>query len=133
MVQGSPIYGYLLTSAEVRSASHDTVVCTLPLDKQHINSKNILHGSVSCTIADWMGGLVIAARGPGQQRGVSVDIHTTYIASATIEDALWIEGKAEKVGGKLAYTTIKIFAHRKDAEPDTRLLIVQATHTKYVG
>jgi acyl-coenzyme A thioesterase 13 len=40
-------------------------------------------------------------------QGVSTDIHVSYLSSAKLGDELVITATADKVGGSLAYTSIR--------------------------
>lgn len=95
------------------------------------NNKNILHGSVSATIIDWIGGLVIASTG-NENRGVSVDIHVTYSGSAEEGDLLIIEGKSRKIGGNLIFISVEIRARKAGDEGSEEKIVVTGSHTKYI-
>lgn len=126
---GSPIYAYLLSDVRITSATKGYVVCRLSLTKTHMNSGGGLHGSVSATIIDWMGGMAIASHDLREKTGVSVDIHAVYQSSVKDGDEIEIEGIAEKVGGSLAYTRINIFKVEGGQRGRT---VVTGTHTKFV-
>jgi uncharacterized protein (TIGR00369 family) len=126
---GSPIYAFLLTSVRVVSASKGHVVCRLPLTKNHMNSKGGIHGSVSATIVDWMGGMAICSYDLRDRAGVSVDIHVTYQSSAKDGDEIEIEGIASRVGGSLAFTHVNIY---KVQDGQRGVAVVTGTHTKFV-
>lgn len=126
---GSPIYAYLLSDVRITSATKGHVVCRLSLTKTHMNSGGGLHGSVSATIIDWMGGMAIASYDLREKTGVSVDIHAVYQSSVKDGDEIEIEGIAEKVGGSLAYTKINIFKVEGGQRGRT---VVTGTHTKFV-
>ena len=79
---------------------------------------------MSACLTDWAGGLAIASTGL-EQTGVSTDIHTSFVSTAKSGDVLEIEGKASKVGGTLAFTTVEI---RKGGGG----VVCTGTHTKYV-
>lgn len=109
----------------------------MPVSKTLMNSKNILHGSTSATIVDWIGGIVIASTSPGRfkNRGVSVDIHATYVGAAKEGDLLIIRGKSNKVGRNLAFIDVQILGRKpgaKETGEDDRV-VCSGTHTKYVG
>ncbi|KAI4770869.1 hypothetical protein E4T44_14375 [Aureobasidium sp. EXF-8845] len=116
---GSPIYAFLLTPVRVVSASKGHVVCRLPLTKSHLNSKGGIHGSVSATIVDWMGGMAIA----------SYDLREKTGSSAKEGDEIEIEGIADKVGGSLAFTKVNIF---KVQNGQRGAAVITGTHTKFV-
>lgn len=124
-----PIYAFLLTPVKIISASKDYCLAHLPLSENHMNSQNSLHGSVSATIIDWMGGMAIATHDLRTGTGVSVDIHVTYQSGAKIGEEIEIEGIAERVGGNLAYTRVNIF---KVEDGRRGKIIVSGTHTKFV-
>ncbi|THW50161.1 hypothetical protein D6C84_06728 [Aureobasidium pullulans] len=126
---GSPIYAFLLTPVRLVSASKGHVLCRLPLTQNHMNSKGGIHGSVSATIVDWMGGMAIASWDLREKTGVSVDIHVTYQSSAKEGDEIEIEGIADKVGGSLAFTKVNIF---KVQDGQRGAAVITGTHTKFV-
>ena len=120
----SAIYEILLNDIEIVAAKNGTMKARLRVLPVHLNSKGTLHGTVSACLTDWAGGLAIASTGLANT-GVSTDIHTTFISTAKEGDWLEIEGRAVKVGGSLAYTTVEI---RKD----TGAVVAIGSHTKYV-
>ncbi|KAF2001311.1 Thioesterase/thiol ester dehydrase-isomerase [Amniculicola lignicola CBS 123094] len=125
----SPIYQFLLEDVELTFASKGVVRARLLLTKNHINAHGGLHGSVSATIVDWIGGLAIAAWENRTKTGVSTDIHISYVSSAKDGDWIEIEGRAEKVGGTLAYTRTTIFKV-VDGKPGP--VVATGSHTKFV-
>lgn len=128
-LDGSPIYGFLLSSVRVISATPGHIVARLPLTKAHMNSKGGLHGSVSATIVDWAGGLAIASTDLREKTGASIDIHVSYQSSAKDGDEIEIEGVAEKVGGSLAFTRVTIY---RVEQGERGRMVVSGTHTKFV-
>ena len=128
-ISKSPIYKFLLSDANILYASRGLFVSRLFLTSAHLNSSGGLHGSVTATIIDWAGGLAIAAWDCRDQTGVSVDINVSYLNIAREGDEIEIEGFAEKVGGSLAFTTVKIF---KVEEGKRGKLVATGRHTKFV-
>ena len=128
-ISKSPIYKFLLSDASIVHASRGLFVSRLLLTPAHLNSSGGLHGSVTATIVDWAGGLAIAAWDCRNKTGVSVDINVSYVNSAREGDEIEIEGLAEKVGGSLAFTTVKIF---KVEEGKRGKLVATGRHTKFV-
>ncbi|EMC95972.1 hypothetical protein BAUCODRAFT_34733 [Baudoinia panamericana UAMH 10762] len=126
---GSPIYAFLLSDVVITSASKGHVVARLPLSHNHMNSMQSLHGSVSATIVDWMGGMAIATHDLRAGSGVSVDIHVSYQSGAKVGEEIEIEGIAEKVGGSLAFTKINVF---KVEGGKRGRIVITGTHTKFV-
>lgn len=53
----------------------------------------------------------------------------SYLGSAGAGDEIEIEGRAEKVGGSLAFTTISLFTVKEGVRGD---VIVMGRHTKFV-
>ena len=125
----SHIYRFLLSEITLVSAINGTIEAHLDVKDIHVNSKGGLHGTVSACLTDWAGGLAIASTGL-DKTGVSTDIHTTYMATAKAGDKLEIVGRASKVGGTLAFTTVSI----SKINPDGSLKpVANGTHTKYVA
>ncbi|KAF2647855.1 acyl-coenzyme A thioesteras-like protein 13 [Lophiostoma macrostomum CBS 122681] len=125
----SPIYQFLLEDVAFTHASKGLVRARLPLTKNHVNTHGGIHGSVSATIVDWMGGMAIAAYDNRTKTGVSTDIHVSYQSSAKDGDEIEIEGKAGKVGGTLAFTTVTIWKI-VDGKPGP--IVATGSHTKFV-
>lgn len=125
----SPIYQFLLEDIKLIHASKGVVRARLPLTKNHVNAHGGIHGSVSATIVDWVGGMAIAAWEKRTKTGVSTDIHITYQTSAKEGDTIEIEGRASKVGGTLAFTTATIW---KVVDDKAGPVIASGSHTKFV-
>ncbi|KAF7985000.1 hypothetical protein HWV62_9982 [Athelia sp. TMB] len=115
----------------IHSVSPGIVIAHLPLTGNLLNGRKVLHGSVSATIIDWIGGIVIASTGSAN-RGVSVDIHVTYSGAAKEGDLLIIEGKSRKVGRNLAFIGVEIRARKAGSDGEEKI-VVSGSHTKYVG
>lgn len=128
-IPGSPIYAFLFDPITITSASKGYCVARLRLTDRHMNSQKSLHGSVSATIIDWMGGMAIATHDLRSGTGVSVDIHVTYQSGAKLGEEIEIEGIAERVGGNLAYTRVNLF---KVEDGQRGKIVVSGTHTKFV-
>lgn len=128
MLKNSPIYDFLLSDISLVSASKGIVTARLNVQPRHLNSKGTLHGTVSACLTDWAGGLAIASHGR-ENTGFSTDIHTTFISTAKEGDVLEIEGRASKVGGTLAFTSVEI---RKVGEDGASRVVSMGSHTKYV-
>jgi acyl-coenzyme A thioesterase 13 len=126
----SPIYDFLLGNQALHfvSASKGAFKARLKLDTVHVNSKKTIHGSVTATLVDWAGGLAIATHGL-EKTGASVDIHVSYISTAQAGDEIEIEGRADKVGRSLAFTSVTI-TKLVDGKPGP--IVATASHTKYV-
>ena len=125
----SPIYAFLLSTVQIKSASKGHIIARLPLSKNHMNSAGSLHGAVSATSCDWAGGMAISTFDLRDKSGVSVDIHVTYQSGAKLGEEIEIEGVAERVGGSLAFTRISIF---KVESGERGKVVATGTHTKFV-
>lgn len=132
LLQNSPLYAHLFQHIEVTSASPTKVTCTLELFPLHLNSKGSLHGSVSATLVDYMGGLAIACFDERDNTGVSTDMHISFIGGAKTGDTLDLEGRVEKCGDTLAFTTITIRKLEAGKPQGTGALVATGRHTKFV-
>ena len=74
---------------------------------------------------DWAGGMALASMGM-PSTGVSVDIHVSYMGTATEGDNIFIGGKVTGSGRTLSFTEIKITKDGLDGK-----LVASGTHTKY--
>lgn len=125
----SPIYQFLLEDIKLTHASKGVVRARLLLSKNHINAHGGIHGSVSATLIDWVGGMAIAASDNRTKTGVSTDIHISYHSSAKDGDWIEIEGRAGKVGGTLAFTTATIW---KIVDDQPGPIVATGSHTKFL-
>lgn len=125
----SPIYQFLLGDIKLTFASKGVVRARLQLTKNHVNSRGGIHGTTSQCLVDWVGGIAIVSYDLRNNTGVSTDIHVSYASSAKEGDWIEVEGTAQKVGGTLAFTTVKI-SKVVDDEPGP--IIATGSHTKFV-
>lgn len=125
--QHSFLYQALLSDVVLVSAEYGSMVASLKVTSNHLNSKGGLHGSVSATIVDWAGGMAIASTGL-EKTGVSTDIHVSYVSSAKLGDTLTIEAKASRVGRNMGFTTVTIYK----GEGENKSIVVHGTHSKYI-
>lgn len=128
MQRNSPIYNFLLSDISLTSASKGVFTAQLTVKPHHLNSKGTLHGVVSTCLTDWAGGLAIATHGR-EKTGVSTDIHTTFVSTAKEGDVLEVEGRADRVGGTLAFTSVEV---RKVGGDGGSSVVSMGSHTKYV-
>ena len=129
MQKNSPIYDFLLSDITLTSATKGAFIARLTVKPCHLNSKGTLHGVVSTCLTDWAGGLAIATHGR-EKTGVSTDIHTTFISTAKEGDVLEIEGRANKVGGTLAFTAVEI--RKVGGNGSSTSIVATGSHTKFV-
>jgi acyl-coenzyme A thioesterase 13 len=73
--------------------------------------------------------MAIASWDSRSKTGVSVDINVSYVGVARAGDTVEIEARADKVGGSLGFTSVKI---SKVVEGRAGPLIATGRHTKFV-
>ncbi|KAF2402405.1 thioesterase family protein [Trichodelitschia bisporula] len=130
-LSASPIYVLLLppSSITLTHVSKGLIRARLTLTAAHLNSSGSLHGGAAATMVDWAGGLAIAAWDGRERTGVSVEIATSYLAGAGLGTEIEIEGRAERVGGNLAWTSVGIWEVKEGRRGKT---LVLGKHTKFV-
>ncbi|KAN0061926.1 hypothetical protein ACQY0O_005921 [Thecaphora frezii] len=133
VLDANPVYTFLLKDLELVSVEPGIVKAHLPVTSNLMNSHNILHGCTSATIIDWIGGIVIASTSQErfQKRGVSVNIHVSYVGAAKEGEILVITGTSQKVGARLAFIDVEIKAKKQGS--DQERVVVTGSHTKFVG
>lgn len=141
LVVKSPFYSITIPGITLAAASNSSppsapagrVTCLLKVQPHHLNSKNSLHGSLTATLVDFIGGVSIACADPsrGHDTGVSVDITIQYVGGAKAGETIEIEGTAERVGGSLAFTRATIRKHEGDTFGQGSI-VATASHTKFV-
>lgn len=84
---------------------------------------------MSATIVDFVTGLAICSHDLREKTGASVDMHLSFLSTAKAGDVVLIHSTADRVGGSLAFVSIKI---NKVEEDGSEKLVTSAQHTKYV-
>lgn len=125
--QNSPVYSFFFSDIVLVSATNGSMVASLKVHPNLLNSKGGLHGSVSATIVDWAGGMAIASTGL-EKTGLSTDIHVSYVSTAKLGDVLTIEGNVSKAGRNMGFTTVTIYK----GEGEHKTIVAHGTHTKYI-
>lgn len=116
----------LLSGLRITAAQPGAVKFELPIEKQHTNRLNILHGGTIASMVDIGGSLAVASRGLFST-GVSTDLSVTYLNSGgKVGDLIRAEVTCDKFGKTLAYTSIKF--HNEMDE-----LVARGSHTKFVA
>lgn len=129
--RNSPIYNLLMSDTQITGVTRGTVTSRLTLSPVHVNSKGGLHGAVSAAIIDFTTGLAIASWDLRETTGASVDMHISYLSSvAGVGDVLEVVAAAERVGGAMAFVTVRIA--KVEDEEGGRVLVSLGQHTKYV-
>lgn len=128
LLSASPIYSFLLSDVRLHATRFGTVTTRLTLTPVHVNSRGGLHGAVSAAIVDFTTGLAIASWDLRPATGASVDMHISYLSTAAVGDELEIVSTAEKVGGALAFVTVRI----AKLGGDDSTVVTLGQHTKYV-
>lgn len=129
LLEKSPIYNFIMSPVKLISATQGTVTTQMVLNANHVNSRGGLHGAVSATIIDFVTGLAIASWDLRETTGASVDMHISYLSTAKVGDTVEIVSTADKVGGSMAFSTIRI---SKVGEDGSLTPVTVGQHTKYV-
>ncbi|KAJ4313922.1 hypothetical protein N0V84_009164 [Fusarium piperis] len=129
LLENSPIYNFIMSPVKLISATRGTVTTRLVLNSNHVNSRGGLHGAVSATIIDFVTGLAIASWDLRETTGASVDMHISYLSTAKVGDTVEIVSTADKVGGSMAFSTIRI---SKVGDDGSLTSVTVGQHTKYV-
>ena len=125
ILSASPVYAFFLQSATIIHASSGLLRARLVIGPHHINSKHTLHGSVSATLVDWAGGLVVATEGL-EATGLSTDLNVTFVSVAREGEEIEIEACLLRLGRNMAFTRVEI-RRATDGE-----VVACGNHTKYV-
>lgn len=129
LLEKSPIYNFIMSPIKLINATQGTVTTQMVLNGNHVNSRGGLHGAVSATIIDFVTGLAIASWDLRETTGASVDMHISYLSTAKVGDTVEIVSTADKVGGSMAFSTIRISKVGKDGSLTP---VTAGQHTKYV-
>lgn len=132
LVTNSPIYRHLFSNVRLHSATSGRVVVHLALESIHLNSKQSLHGSVSATLVDFMGGVAIASFDNRDSTGVSTDMHVSFLSGAKAGETLEVEGKVDRCGGVLAYTSVIVKKLDTAKGEGMGTVVTMGSHTKFV-
>ncbi|KAF2153763.1 Thioesterase/thiol ester dehydrase-isomerase [Myriangium duriaei CBS 260.36] len=116
----------LLSGLKVTAATPGNVKFELPIQKEHTNRLNILHGGAIASMVDISGSLALASRGLFVT-GVSTDLNVTYLASGgKIGDTIRGEVTCDRFGKTLAYTQVQFYNKEK-------VLVARGSHTKFIA
>ncbi|KAJ5462535.1 hypothetical protein N7475_007479 [Penicillium sp. IBT 31633x] len=118
----------LLSDVEIINATRGQMQARLKLTAEHFNSRGTIHGAVSAAIIDWAGGMSIVTHGY-ERTGASIDIHVTYLSTASAGDTLDISAVADRVGKSMAFTTVKI---SRVVDEEVGPLVSRGSHTKFL-
>lgn len=132
IVQASPVYSHFFRHASLVFASPGRVVVRLTIEQLHLNSKSGLHGSVIATLVDFIGGVAIASSDLRNATGLSTDMHISFLSSARQGDVVDVEGRADRVGASLGFTTATIYKVVDVDKIGQGPVVATGSHTKYV-
>jgi acyl-coenzyme A thioesterase 13 len=113
-----------LEGLEVVSVGSGKVTCSLVVAASHSNSYGTLHGGCTATMVDIVGTMAALCVDP-LRPGVSVDMHISYLAAARVGERVTIVGTCLKMGGRLAFTEVKIYLGNEGGK-----LVAMGSHTK---
>lgn len=81
---------------KITAATPGKVAFELPIEKQHCNRLEIIHGGTIASMVDMGGSLVLASRGLWST-GVSIDLNVTYLsAGGKVGDVIRGEAVCDK-------------------------------------
>uniref|UniRef100_A0A0N4ZNU2 Acyl-coenzyme A thioesterase 13 n=1 Tax=Parastrongyloides trichosuri TaxID=131310 RepID=A0A0N4ZNU2_PARTI len=103
-------------------ANKSSVLFELKIEKEHVNGKCTIHGGQIASLVD----IVTACAVSMTVRDipmVSVEIATSYLLPAAIDEIITIEGNVQKIGRNMAFAEAE-FRRKKDG-----ILIAKGKHT----
>ena len=110
-------------SLKVLEIKDGFVRCTMPVETPTSNFYNTLHGGAAATLVDIVGTMAILTKDP-LRAGVTVELNCSYMNAAKLGSDVIVEGKLLKIGKRIAFTQVDIFAE------DGKTLCVSGRHTK---
>ncbi|CAG8800381.1 24109_t:CDS:1, partial [Dentiscutata erythropus] len=99
----------------------------ITVQSNHLNHMKTAYGGILMTLVDICGSLVIASKGLNYSSGVSTNINISFTNTTKKGDVLFIEAECIKFGKAMGFADIKIY------NKDTRKLIAQGQHIKYIA
>eukprot|EP00946_MAST-07B_sp_MAST-7B-sp1_P003381 g3381.t1 len=111
------------TSLEIIQIEPGFVKCKMPVETATSNFYGTLHGGAAATLVDIVGTMAILSKDP-LRAGVSTELNCSYISAAKINTDVIIEGRLHKIGRRVAFTSVDIFAE------DGKTLVATGRHTK---
>ncbi|CAG8803145.1 26061_t:CDS:1, partial [Dentiscutata erythropus] len=99
----------------------------ITVQSNHLNHIKMAHSGILIILVDVCGSLVIASKGLNYSSGVSTNINILFTNPAKEGDVLLIEAECIKFGKAMRFANIKIY------NKDTRKLIAQGQHVKYIA
>jgi len=86
----------VIEQVKITAATPGKVAFELPIEKQHCNRLEIIHGGTIASMVDMGGSLVLASRGLWST-GVSIDLNVTYLsAGGKVGDVIRGEAVCDK-------------------------------------
>ncbi|XP_075234358.1 acyl-coenzyme A thioesterase 13-like [Lycorma delicatula] len=116
----------VLRKIKIISAHDGKCTAEMTVEEEHTNRNGTLHGGYTATIVDMITSMALVTNKQAIA-GVSVDMHISYLKSASLGDQILIEAKTNKVGRTLAFLDVVI---KKKESGD---LVATGSHTKFVG
>ena len=107
-VANAPIYQLLGIEAQLLGAGYAEL--RLVATQGHTNPLGIIHGGITCFIAD--GAMGNAIRGLGVN-GVTVDFSNAFTAAAQVGDTIVAQGKGLKAGKHMIYAEAYVYSGEK--------------------
>ena len=79
-----------------------------------------------------MGGVAIASYDNRNSTGVSTDMHVSFLNGARVGETLEVEGRVDRCGATLAYTSVIIRKLDTEKGESNGVVVTMGSHTKFV-
>ncbi|XP_042515561.1 acyl-coenzyme A thioesterase 13-like [Macadamia integrifolia] len=118
------IENLILEEIQIDVIEPGRLVCSMKVPRRLLNSDNFLHGGVTGTLIDMIGGLTMHTVG-AQKTGVSVEINVTNLDTAFPDEEIEIVGNVLRVGKAIGVVSVEL------RNKKTGKIFAQGRHTKY--
>ncbi|XP_014486418.1 PREDICTED: acyl-coenzyme A thioesterase 13-like isoform X2 [Dinoponera quadriceps] len=117
-------FGQCMRNVQLLSAGDGNCKAQFTVSDEHVNVMGTLHGGFTSTVIDCVSGYALASVGTGAL-GVSVDLHVTFMKTASIGEVVTIDASTKRVGKKLAFLTVEL------TKNEGKDIVALGQHTKY--
>ncbi|XP_069701572.1 acyl-coenzyme A thioesterase 13-like [Periplaneta americana] len=116
----------VLENVKITNVGEGSLQAELLLAPEHQNKRGTLHGGMTATLVDMLSTMALMTHEVGVP-GVTVDLHISYLKTATTGETVVIDCNTLKAGKSLAFLDIEL------KMKETGKLIAKASHTKHIG
>ncbi|XP_073993889.1 acyl-coenzyme A thioesterase 13-like [Rhodnius prolixus] len=117
----------VLEKVKLISAGQGQCTAEMTVSEEHCNISGTLHGGLTCTLVDVLSGVALVTDKNYPSKGVSVDLHVTFLSAAPVGEQIVIESRTNKVGRTLAFLEVNIKNKKTDK------IVAKGSHTKFVA